>query len=220
MDPSALFTISYGLYILCAEHDGRKNGCVINTLSQVTEEPLTVSIIVMKKNLTHDFVKASGRFSISVLGKHVPMELIKRFGFQSGRDVDKFKDFECSKFDTGDVLIRCGCIAALSCKVINAVDFPTHTVFYARVEDATKLENDKPMTYELYRDLKTGKVKPDEEESDKVPLPAGEPEKKEYWQCSVCHYVYDGDIPFEDLPDDYICPLCGQPKAVFEKHKG
>jgi len=218
MDISALFSITYGLFILATEDEGQKNACIINTFSQVTQDPVIISITVMKKNLTHDIIKKTGAFSVSILGKHASMKLIERFGYQSGREVDKFADFDCGCFGNNLPLVEAGCIAALRCKVIKSDDFPTHTVFFASVEDAKTLAKDQPMTYAYYRDLKTGKVK-QSDDMDSELEPVASPEPKEVWQCMVCHYVYDGDIPFEDLPDDYVCPLCGQPKSVFEKQQ-
>lgn len=212
MDNTALFTIPYGVYILGTELNGQKNACVINTLSQVTQEPVRVSVTVLKTNLTHDMIQQSHKFSVSVLGKHASLDTIARFGFQSGRTVDKLDGFPYEIDSLGSPVITTDSIATMSCRVVESLDLGTHTLFIGEVLEARNLDREEVMTYAYYRDLKTGKVVRDKvQEIKETELP------KEVYQCSVCHYVYDAETPFEELPDYYVCPLCNQPKSVFVK---
>ena len=209
MDQSALFTIPYGVYILTTEYEGKKNGCVINTLGQVTDEPIRVSFTVLKDNLTHELVCKSNKCSLSILNKKASLDIIKKFGYISGRETDKFKDMEYSLDQLNNPVIEKECVATICCKVTDKIDLDTHTLFICDVVDAKKLNNEKSMTYSDYRDIKSGKgLKEDDVEDTQR-------EEKPIYECKVCHYIYDGDIPFEDLPDDYICPICKKPKSVF-----
>lgn len=205
MDETALFNITYGLYILSAEYDGKKNACIINTLNQVTQEPISVSITVLKSNLTHDMIKNSQKFSVSILSKNAELDTISRFGFVSGRNIDKLEDFPYYIDSLENPIIEKDCIATISCNVVEQIDMGTHTLFIGGLVEARNLEKAEPMTYAHYRDLKTGKVSNHKQD--------------DLYQCQICHYVYDGDIPFEGLPDDYRCPLCNQPKSSFSKIK-
>lgn len=214
MDQTALFTLSYGVYILGAENNGAKNACIINTCTQVASEPLKVSVSVLKTNLTHYMVDASKKFSVSVLGKQAVLEQIGHFGFNSGREKNKFEGINYQIDALGTPFIEEGAIASISCKVTEQVDLGSHTLFIGEVVDAKKLGNAEPMTYAFYRDLKAGKVKVDSEE---MSTSTKAHEEKVQYECSVCHYIYDGEVPFEALPDDYVCPVCGKPKSVFHK---
>jgi len=209
MDQSALFTIPYGVYILTTEYEGKKNGCVINTLGQVTDEPIRVSFTVLKDNLTHELVCKSNKCSLSILSKKASLDIIKKFGYISGRETDKFKDMEYSLDQLNNPVIEKECVATICCKVTDKIDLDTHTLFICDVVDAKKLNNEKSMTYSDYRDIKSGKGLKEED------VEGTQKEEKPIYECKVCHYIYDGDIPFEDLPDDYICPVCKKPKSVF-----
>lgn len=209
MDQAALFTIPYGVYILTTEFEGKKNGCVINTLGQVTDEPIRVSFTVLKDNLTHELVCKSNKCSLSILSKKASLDIIKQFGYISGRQTDKFKDMEYSVDKLNNPVIEKECVATICCKVTDKIDLDTHTLFICDVVDAKKLNKEKSMTYSDYRDIKSGKG------LKEVDVEDAQREEKTIYECKVCHYIYDGDIPFEDLPDDYICPVCKKPKSVF-----
>lgn len=209
MDQTALFTIPYGVYILTTEYEGKKNGCVINTLGQITDEPVRVSFTVLKNNLTHDLVCKSDKCSLSILSKKASLDIIKQFGYVSGRDKDKFEHIEYSVDELNNPVIEKDCVATLCCKITEKIDLGTHTLFLCDVLDAKKLNNDKSMTYSDYRDIKSGKISINDDVEDT------QNDDKPIYECKVCHYIYDGDIPFEDLPDDYICPICKKPKSVF-----
>lgn len=214
MDQTALFTLSYGVFILGTENHGAKNACIINTCQQVASDTPKVSISVLKTNLTNYMVGASGKFSISILGKHASLEEIGHFGFNSGRNINKFEGISYETDSLGSPVIKKGAVATLSCKVIEQIDLGSHTLFIGEVVEAAKLEEIEPMTYAFYRDLKAGKVS---YEAEKGESKAAEREDKLQYECSVCHYIYDGEIPFEQLPEDYVCPICGQPKSVFHQ---
>ncbi|AOR23059.1 flavin reductase [Clostridium taeniosporum] len=212
MDQSALFTITYGVYVLTTEVDGKMNGCIINTLSQVTQEPMRVSITVLKENFTNELIEKSNKFSVSVVDKNGSLDTIAHFGYRSGRDVDKFKDMPYVLDELNNPVVEKDCIATLSCKVIKSIDLGTHNMFIAEVVNAKKINDEEPMTYANYRDLKSGKLDQNKEKQSDSKEKA-----KDVYQCSVCHYIYDGDINFEDLPDDYVCPICKKPKSAFFK---
>ncbi|MDO4548227.1 MAG: flavin reductase [Clostridia bacterium] len=198
MNINALFNISYGLYVLTSRDENKDNGCIINTLSQVTSQPCRVSITVNKQNYTHDMIAASGQFNVSMLDQSAPFAIFKHFGFQSGRTADKFGQggFE-SRSENGLIYLPEHICAYVSGRVIAMHDLGTHTMFIADVIDAETTSEKKPMTYEYY----FAAVKP-------------KPEKKAGgWRCKICGYVYEG----ENLPTDFICPTCKHPAYDFEK---
>jgi flavin reductase (DIM6/NTAB) family NADH-FMN oxidoreductase RutF/rubredoxin len=205
MDITALFTITYGLFIAGVERNGKKNGCIINTAIQVTDEPNRISVTMRKSNYTTQLIRKKGSLAISVLSLDYPLESIKSFGMRSGRECEKFDDVEHKIDINGNPYIEKNTLAYMSLNVSSIIDLDTHYMFICDVVDVERTEKGQPMTYADYRKLRTG------ETLDKA---VDKPVKKSY-VCSVCHYVYDGEIPFEDLPDDYVCPVCGQPKSVF-----
>ncbi len=199
MNSNAMFNISYGLYVLTASEDGKDNGCIVNTLSQVTSTPNTVSIAVNKQNYTHDMIMRTGKFNVSLLSTSADFELFKRFGFQSGRDVNKFEGFEkTNRSENGILYVTESVNAYVSGEVFQTVDLGTHTVFYAKVTDMDVLSDEESLTYAYYHKH----VKPQPEKATK----AG-------WRCKICGYVYEG----ETLPADYVCPLCKHGAEDFEK---
>ena len=195
MDNKALFKLSYGLFVLTAREGEKDNGCIINTAIQLTGSPCRISIAVNKSNYTHDMVLRTGVFNVSVLTEEATFWVFRHYGFQSGRDTDKFAGIPENRTENGLRYID-GCTnAVLSGKVVQTVDCGTHTLFIAEVTDAKVLSNDKSVTYQYYFDH----IKP-------------KPEKKKGWVCKICGYVYEG----EDLPEDFICPLCKHGVADFE----
>lgn len=199
MNSNAMFNISYGLYVLTANEEGKDNGCIVNTLSQVTSTPNTVSIAVNKQNYTHDMIMRTGKFNVSLLSTSADFELFKRFGFQSGKDVDKFEGFEKTKRSENGVLyVTESTNAYISGEVFQTVDLGTHTVFYANVVDMDVLSEEESLTYAYYH--KHVKPQPPKEE-------------KGGWRCKICGYVYEGD----PLPEDFVCPLCKHGPEDFEK---
>jgi len=193
----ALYNISYGVYILTVK-DQKHSGCVINTLLQVTSNPCRVSITVNKDNYTTSIIEKTGVCNVSILDKNADFELIKRFGFSSGRVENKFDGFNDYMIaQNGVSYITKNTNAYMSLKIVSKIDVGTHITYIADVEYSEVLGEIEPLTYAYY--IKN--VKP---QVDKMP--------KKVYVCRVCGYVYDGDI----LPDDFICPICKHGADVFE----
>ncbi|MBR2215064.1 MAG: flavin reductase [Selenomonadaceae bacterium] len=205
MENKAMFRISYGLYVLTANADGKDNGCIINTVTQVTSEPNQITIAVNKNNFTQDMIAASDRFTVSIISEAASFNLFKRFGFQSGRTVDKFSGFGAAKrLANGTLAITEGTNAYISAEVFRIVDVGTHTVFFAKVSDAVILNDTPSATYNYYQ----AHIKPKPENT----VAKG----KTIWRCSICNYEYEG----EELPPGYICPICKHPASDFVKVTG
>jgi len=205
LDDKALFSLSYGLFVLSAREGERDNGCIINTAMLVTVKPQRLIITVDKANLTHDMVLATGAFCLSVLSEEADMELIRRFGFQSGRRADKFAGFEHYTRRGGDGLayVTKGTNARISCRVVSTLDLGTHTLFLADIIEAQVLSAAPSATYAYYQ----AHIKPRPQ-----PAPTAPPPGRHRWICKVCGYIYEGEF----LPPDYICPLCKHPASDFE----
>ena len=203
MNNKAMYALSYGLFVLCARRGEKDNGCITNTAIQVTTTPNRIVVAINKDNYTHDMVRESGRFTLSVLSEEAKFDLFQRFGFQSGRDVDKFAGFEgrTARDGAGVRYVTLGTGAWLSCRVVSATDLGTHTLFLADVEDGDVLSQAPSATYSYYQ----AHIKP---------RPAAAPAQgsKRRWVCKVCGYVYEG----EELPADFICPICKHPASAFE----
>ena len=204
MDKKAMYKLSYGLFVVTANRDGKDNGCITNTLAQVTSQPNRVSLTVVKQNYTHDMIAETGKFTASVISQDADFELFKRFGFQSGRDTDKFADFTATKRSgNGTLIVTKGTNAYISATVCQSVDLGTHTLFIADVTDMEVLSDAKSATYEYYQNS----IKPKPEAVGTAS------DGQTVWRCTVCGYEYVG----EELPEDFICPLCKHPAADFEK---
>lgn len=203
MDKKALYKLTYGLFILTSKQGEKENGCIINTAAQVTSEPNRISIAVNKSNFTHDMVLASGKFNVSVLSQDAEFSLFKHFGFQSGRDVDKFADFkDADHAENGIAFITKGTNAYFSAEVEQTIDLGSHTLFIAFVTDMKVISDAPSASYDYYQNH----IKP---KPQAAPAAAG----KTIWRCTVCGYEYEG----EELPADFICPLCKHPASDFEK---
>ena len=199
-NPKAMFALSYGLFVLTARQGEKDNGCIINTAMQVTSEPNRIIITVNKTNYTHDMVLETGRFTLSVLSEQAEFSTFQRFGFQSGRDVDKFADVKgMARATNGVYYLPYSTNAFVSGKVTQEIDLGTHTLFIADVTEARVLSGAPSMTYSFY----FANVKP---------KPAALT-KQTGWVCKICGYVYEG----ETLPADFICPLCKHGAEDFEK---
>ncbi len=197
MDNRAFFNIGYGLYILTT-NENKDNGCIINTFMQVTDSPKRVILSVNKDNLTCMELDKSGVFNLSVIDERADFEIFKHFGFKSGKTCHKFEDFsDVARSDNGVLYITKNTNAYFSGKVIEKRDLGTHILFIADVTDAQVLSDNKTVTYTYYQEH----IKPAPEK------------KKKGWVCKICGYVYEG----EDLPEDFICPLCKHPASDFEK---
>ena len=203
MNQEVIYKLSYGLFVLTSAAAGRESGCIINTAGQVTSEPNRISITVSKSNFTHDLVKEGGRFNLSILSESAGFDTFKHFGFQSGREVDKFAGYAaCQRSANGLYYITAGTNGFLSGTVEQTLDLDTHTLFIAGVDDMEPLSDIPSATYAYYQ----SHIKPKPQKSDAS-------EGKTVWRCRVCGYIYEG----EELPEDFICPLCGHPASDFEK---
>ena len=203
VDANAMFKLTYGLFVLTAKDGDKDNGCIINTVTQITDTPKRVSIAVNKQNLTHDMILKTGVFNVSILSEDAPFRLFQHFGFSSGRDTDKFADFShAQRSENGLMRLDRYANAFLSCKVISTADYGTHTLFVADVTEAHQLSNEPSITYAYYF-------------ANTKPKPQPTNEIKAGWVCKICGYVYEGEV----LPPDFICPLCKHGAEDFEPLK-
>jgi flavin reductase (DIM6/NTAB) family NADH-FMN oxidoreductase RutF/rubredoxin len=226
MNLQALYKIGYGLYVVCSKKDGKVNGQIANTVIQVCSEPPVIAAALNKQNLTNEYVSTSKVFSVSILSQETPLSFIGNFGFKSGRDVNKFENVNHKNGETGVPIVLDNTLAYLEANVINQMDVGTHTIFAAEVVSADVVKEGEPMTYAYYHQVKRGttpKTAPTYIEEKKEATA-----KMSKYKCQVCGYIYnpelgdpDGKIkpgtPFEDLPDDWTCPVCGASKDQFDK---
>ena len=197
IEKRALFKIGYGLYVVTS-NDGRKdNGLIVNTVVQVTDSPNRIVVCINKQNYSHDVIKQSGIMNVNCLSTDAPFEIFQRFGFQSGKEIDKFEDFEPFHSDNGLPVLPKYINAFMSLKLEQYIDLGTHGMFICSVSEAKYISNLQTMTYDYYQ-------------SNVKPKP--NVEKKKGYVCKVCGYVYEGD----ELPDDFVCPTCKHGASEFE----
>ena len=196
-DMTALFKIGYGLYVVTSNDGTRDNGLIVNTVSQLTDNPFRVAVNINKANYSHHVIKKTGILNVNCLSVEAPFEVFQNFGFQSGRNVDKFESRETCRSDNGLVFLPKYINAFMSLKVEQYVDLDTHGMFICTVTEARVMSDKETMTYTYYQ--KNVKPKP-------------ETDGKKGFVCKICGYIYEGDT----LPDDYICPLCKHGAADFE----
>ena len=212
IDNKTLFHISYGLFVLVARQGEKDNACIINVAQQVTHDPLQLLICVNKQNLTHDMVLRTLKFNLCPLSEEATMKPFQHFGFQSGREVDKFA--ECRqelRTDNGLLYLPKFINAVISCVVTKSIDLGTHTMFIARVMEARQLSASPSITYAYYQQhIKPGPRLEVGGQNNSDLKPHTSDMKK--WVCEVCGYVYEGD----ELPDDFICPWCKHGKSDFK----
>lgn len=217
IDSTAFHKLNYGLYIISTEHEGERAGCVVNTLQQVTADPIQVSVAVNKENRTADVIKQAGHFTASVLDETATMDLIGTFGFHSSTDTDKFADTQFATDANGLPYVTEHACARLSARVVNTVDVGTHYLFIGQVEQAENLSEEPPMTYAYYYAVKGGKTPPKASSFDPnaaaFDAAATGNTAKVGWRCTICGYVEYVD----ELPDDFVCPVCGVGKEMFER---
>jgi flavin reductase (DIM6/NTAB) family NADH-FMN oxidoreductase RutF/rubredoxin len=227
LDRRAFYSLSYGLYVVGAGSAGKQNGQIANAVFQVTSEPPQIAVSLNKENLTCAHVAESGAFSVSVLEQETPLAFIGLFGFKSGREVDKLAQTAHRTGLTGAPVVTEHALAVFEAKVVERLDAGTHVVFLGEVVAAEVLKAGTPLTYAYYHQYTKGKT------PEKAPTyqPAvtektGEGKSVKRYVCNVCGYVYDpekGDpesgipagTPFEELPDDWVCPVCGAGKDDF-----
>lgn len=204
MDNKALYKLSYGLFVLTATDGQKDNGCIVNTAIQAASSPNTMSICLNKANYTHDMIVKTKSFNVSVLSVNATFDLFKHFGFQSGRDVNKFADFnDFERADNGVPYITRGTNACFSVRVDKCIDLGSHSMFIGEITDMKVLSDAPSATYEYYQN----NIKP------KAQAVAKTPDGQTVWRCKICGYEYVG----EELPDDFICPVCKHPASDFEK---
>lgn len=204
MNHKAMHKLSYGLFVLTANQNGKDNGCIINTAIQVASEPNRISISVNKVNYIHDMILSTGKFTVSVLSTAADFSMYKRFGFQSGREIDKFEGFTAKKqLENGTLAITEGTNAYISGTVIKTEDLGSHTLFIADITDMDELGDQPSVTYDYYH--KNVKPQKTETKTDQT-----------IWRCAICGYEYVG----EELPAAFICPICKHPATDFEKVEG
>lgn len=214
LDLTAFYKMTYGLYIVTAAYGTVKGGCIVNTVTQVTAEPPKVAVSVSKQNYTSWLIGQSGFFTATALTQDAGMDLIGAFGFRSGRDENKFNGFPTAYDQNGVPYVTSHAAAVFSCKVEQQVDLGTHWMFIGEATEARQLSNDELMTYAYYHTVKKGGT------PKNAPSYKGEAEEKPQaeagktvWRCTVCGYLVEA----EELPEDYICPICRQPASVFVK---
>ncbi|MBR0284292.1 MAG: flavin reductase [Selenomonadaceae bacterium] len=204
MDNKAMYKISYGLFVLTANDGTKDNGCIINTVTQVTVDPNQITIAVNKMNYTHDIIAVSKQFAVSAISEAADFELFKHFGFLSGKNVNKFETFDAVKrVCNGTLAVTKGTNSYISAEVTQQLDLGTHTLFLAKVLDAEVFNETESATYNYYQQH----IKP-------KPQPVGQTKDgKTIWRCTICGYEYVGD----ELPADFNCPICKHPASDFEK---
>jgi flavin reductase (DIM6/NTAB) family NADH-FMN oxidoreductase RutF/rubredoxin len=238
IDIKAFWNITYGLYIVTCCCEEGLNGQISNTVMQITDQPPQITVCINKKELTHDYIIKSGHFGVSVLEQDTPMKLIGLFGFKSGRDIDKLSQVEYKAAPNGCPLVTRNAIAIFEAEVVETVDAGSHTLFIGKVNFSEVIKQAEPLTYAYYHKVLKGKspefspvsklasdnkqVEQDKKRDDSEKRSS----KMKKYVCNVCGYVYDpekGDpdggikpgTAFEDIPDDWVCPICGVGKDEF-----
>ena len=201
MDNKALFKLTYGVFVLGTTAGDKMNACITNTAMQVASNPDRIAICCINANYTCDLIKESGSFALTLLDQTCTFETISHFGFQSGRDVDKFESLTPQLDVNGNPYLGYQSCAVISGKVVDSMDLGSHTMFIAEIDDMKVLSDNDPLTYADYH----AHVKP-------KPEAVKEDKKIVAWRCKICGYIYEG----ADIPDDFKCPLCGHPKEDFE----
>ncbi len=189
MDHKVMNKLSYGLFVLTAKDGDKDNGCIINTASQVTTSPNRMIITVNKDNYTHDMIIKTREFNVSILDESATFDTFKQFGFQSGRDTDKFVQINFERAENGIAYLTNECNGYISGKVVETVDLGTHTLFLADVTGGAVLSENASATYAYYH----ANIKPSKK-----------PSEKKGYICTICGYIYEGD----SLPADFVCPIC------------
>jgi flavin reductase (DIM6/NTAB) family NADH-FMN oxidoreductase RutF/rubredoxin len=226
MNLQALHKIGYGLYVVCSGKNGKFNGQIANTVFQVCSDPPVVAVALNKQNLTNEYVSASKVFTVSILSQDTPLSFIGNFGFKSGRDVDKLKEVKYKTGETGAPVVLDNALAYLEARVISQMDVSTHTIFIGEIVTAEVVQEGEPMTYAYYHQVRRGttpKTAPTYIEEKKEEIA-----KMPKYKCQICGYIYnpalgdpDGHVPpgtpWEKLPEEWVCPVCGATKDKFDK---
>jgi flavin reductase (DIM6/NTAB) family NADH-FMN oxidoreductase RutF/rubredoxin len=247
MKLKAFHKLSYGLYLIASEHEGKKSGYIANTTFQVTSEPPQLAISCHKNNYSTRIILDSGAFSVSVLKKEVNMKIVGDFGFMSSTDINKFSGINYIKGSSGAPIVIDSSVAWFDCKVVKSIDMGTHYLIIGEVIDSDEISDEEPLTYQYYRDkykmyspknsptyIEKSRLENESPEGSKDVEKHEEDHEHEYvfdgqcWVCVICGFTYnpeEGDpsvgippgTPFEDLPADYKCPICNASKEYFKK---
>lgn len=215
MDLSILNDLSYGMYIITTKRGNKKVGCFINTAMQITSKNPIIAISLNKENYTNEILKETRKCAISILNENASQELISKFGYFSSREINKFKDINYQDIEELPVVLEDACSYIIG-EVIRVIDVETHDIFLIRVQQTAKVLDKTPMTYRYYHEVLKGKA------PKKAPTYQEEKSKTKAnrYQCTICGYIYDDskeEIPFEELPNDWTCPMCGVGKDKFIK---
>jgi flavin reductase (DIM6/NTAB) family NADH-FMN oxidoreductase RutF/rubredoxin len=228
MDPKALYKIGYGMYVIGAQKGEKINAQIANTVFQISSDPPTLAVSINKKNLTNEYIRESQAYAAAVLSQDTPLSFIGQFGFKSGRDVNKFAGVNYKRGSTGSPVVLDNAVSYLEVKVSQEVDAVTHTIFIGRVVEGEVLNDKQTLTYEYYQQVKRGttpKTAPSYVEVKKEAPPSSPAAR---YKCQVCGYTYNpalGDpgshvppgTPFEEVPESWVCPVCGASKSRFKK---
>lgn len=206
IEKEAMYKISYGLFVLTTTDGEKQNGCIVNTVSMITDNPKRIVVFVNKANYSEELLRKTGIFNVSILTEKTPFDVFRQFGFVSGRDVDKFADKTYEKTENGLYYVAEYSNAVLSARVVDCYDYDTHTLFVAEVTEAKTLSQDKSATYEYYQN----NIKPKAPTSASAPV--AENKKPKAWVCKICGYTHEE----ENLPPDFVCPWCKHPAEDFE----
>lgn len=226
MNNRALRLLSYGIYLVCSKKNDKLNGQIANSVFQVCSNPPIIVVAINKNNLTHEYIFESSVFTVSILEQDTPLSFVGKFGFKSGRDVEKLKDVAYKPGKTNSAVVIDHALAYLEAEVTQQIEVVTHTIFFGNIIGADILKAGEPMTYAYYQQVKRGvtpKSAPSYISDEKEVIT-----KMTKYECSVCGYIYDpeqGDsvggikpgTPFEEIPDDWVCPICGASKSEFKK---
>jgi len=226
LNTKALYKLGYGLYVVTSQKGERLNGQIANTVFQVTSEPPTIAVSINRNNLTWEYITESKVFAVSVLCQDTPLSFIGHFGFKSGRDIDKFEGVNYKAGDTGAPVVLENAVAYLEARVTQQMEVGTHTIFIGEVVNAEIVADKACMTYDYYHQIKGGAT-PKAAATYIAEKKETEPVMEKY-RCTICGYIYDPDTgdpdsdigpgtPFDQLPDDWVCPVCGAAKSEFEK---
>ena len=199
IDSKAFRNFTYGLFVITAKDGEKDNGCITNTAIQIADTPACISVSLNKNGLTHDMILKTGKFNLSFLTESAPMKVFQHFGFQSGRDINKFAECEVTmRTENGIIYVPKYTNTIVSGNVIQTIDRGSHTLFIASVDETIILNNEKSCSYSYYFEH----IKPKPEQTE-----------KHGWRCKICGYVHEDS----ELPADFVCPICKHGAEYFEK---
>ena len=212
-----LFKMTYGMYAIGVKDDKKPSACIVNTVTQATNQPNTVTVSMNHDNYSCSCIKDSGIFTVSVLSEDTSGSVIGALGFTSGRNTDKLANVKHKVLAEGVPVIKENICCWFLCKVIGSMETPTHTIFLGEIVAGSDKASGVPMTYDYYHRVIKGKA-PKNAPTYQKEEAVSDGNDGESWICTVCGYVYnDPDVSFEDLPDDWVCPICGMPKSAFKR---